>query len=304
MAAPLAPAVTAPPADPDCQVPVYCKKVSTSRLETDDEHQATCATPASCKRCGFWFAFAGAQFGKRGQLLPPLESKAFKRRFSFYDPLCGKRLPWMCMRPSAWGGPWAWGCVACNRAGDSSTIYGRIECRDKVSSSACTIHAGTKVHQDSVAALQKPQGKADDVREILAVSAIDMSEYIPRLDRWVKAASLIENFSSFRDYRRLVNATGVGNMYDSQDKGAVNDSSPRVSMQAIIAMAAPYTWRDYEVLSKASTTSIGCDERDGLLLVGARTMVRSTSEIYDCLLGSVRHLGTSPEEVRARWRTP
>ena len=248
-------------------MPAYCKKASTRPLETDEEHQATCATPASCKRCRFWLAFTGARFGKGGKLLPPLESKAFKRRFSFYDPLCGKRLPWMCMRPSAWGEPWAWGCVACNRAGDSSTIYGRIECRDKVSSSACTIHQGTKVHQDSVAALQKPQGKADDVREILAVSAIDVSEYIPRLDRWVKAASLIENFSSFRDYERQVDAGGVGNVYDFQDKDVVNDSSRRVAAQVIISLAAPYTWRDYEVLGNASTTGVGCDERDGLLLV-------------------------------------
>ena len=212
-------AVTPPPADPGCQVPAYCKKVSKSPMETDEEHQASCKTPAACRRCGFWYSFTGVRFCKTGLLLPPLQSKAFKRRFLYLDPECGKELPWLCARPSSWGGPWAWGCFACNRAGDSSTIFGRVECRNKVTTSACREHEQKKVHKNSVASLGKPQGKSDDAPEILAVSAIDVSEHVPRLDRWVKAASLIENFSSFRDYERQLDAGGVGNVYDFQDKG-------------------------------------------------------------------------------------
>ena len=41
------------------------------------------------------------------------------------------------------------------------------------------------------------------------------------------------------------------------------------------------------------------DERDGLLLVMAKAMIRETSEVYDCLLGSVRSRGTSPDECKA-----
>ena len=290
-------AVTAPPADPQCLVPAYCKKVSAGSSETDEEHRAKCTSPASCKRCGFWFAFTGTQFGKKsGQLLPPLLDKAFKRRFTFVDPLCGKKLPWLCARPTSWGGAWAWGCIPCNRAGVKSTVFGRVDCRDSVTSSACKAHESKKVHQRSVAALQAPQPDAPP--EVLAVSATSVSECAPRLDRWVKAAGLVEDFSSFKDFERQVDAGGVGNIYDNQDKGVRLDSSRQVATRILVALAAPYAWRDLEVLGNASTASIGCDERDGLLLVGARCMVRQTSEIYDCLLASVRHLGTTPEEVK------
>ena len=147
---------------------------------------------------------------------------------------------------------------------------------------------------------EAPSGKPDEpeIPEILPVGATKLSEHVPRLDRWVSAGSIIEQFSSFKDFERQVNASGVGNVYDVNDKGSVADSSPSICKQILGSMTAPYEWRDCEVLGNASTSGIGCDERDGLLLVMGRTIVRATSEVYDCLLGSVRHLGTSPEEVK------
>ena len=195
---------------------MHCAKVRASPFETYEEHRAACKSPASCRQCGVWFCWTGARFGQSGQLLPPLEQRAFKRRFLFPDP-CGKQLPWLCTRPAAWGGPWAWGCLPCNRAGDLSTKFGRIECVDAVTSSACKTHASTKVHQRSVAALQAPSGQPDGAPAILEVSATPVSEHVPRLDRWVKAASLVETFGSFRDFQRDVEAAGVGNVYEHQD---------------------------------------------------------------------------------------
>jgi hypothetical protein len=144
--APVACAVAAPPADPYALVAVHCRKVSADRLEPDEEHRSTCKSPGKCQRCGFWFAFVGVQQGRSGRWLPPLAGKAFKSRFVFVDAVCGKKSPWQCTRPASWGGPWAWGCIPCNRAGATS-VFAHVECRDSVTSSACKQHPKTMVHQ-------------------------------------------------------------------------------------------------------------------------------------------------------------
>ena len=111
------------------------------------------------------------------------------------------------------GGPWAWGCFACNASGNLVTKVARIEADERVTIGACQLHAKSKVHRRSVEILQARHATAELV-EIVPVSAEEISERVLRLSRWALAASLIEQFSSLHDFERTANASGVGNIYD------------------------------------------------------------------------------------------
>jgi len=118
-------------------------------------------------------------------------------------------------------------------------------------------------------------------------------EGVPRLDRWLQAAALLERFDSLCDFQRAVLTARPLNGLPDDGK----DSSRKVGAQLILSLSVPLEWRDYEAIASATTSSVGLDERDGLILVHARVWVRSVGELYECLLGSFRHLGTTPEEA-------
>lgn len=78
--------------------------------------------------------------------------------------------------------------------------------------------------------------------------------------------------------------------------GRIGDASPRVVRQMISALAAPLYERDRIALQGATRIALACDERDAVMLVHLRCLVRSRSEggphLYECVLGPVRDFGT------------
>ena len=131
----------------------------------------------------------------------------------------------------------------------------------------------------------KTHGKTDDEQELTGV--------VPRLDRWVHALGLVERYDSLADFARALAVGDVGPQW-----ATAGDDSPKTAGQLLLCAVQPLKWRDLQVLSDATCSSIALDERDGLLLVYCRVYVRRSAELYDCLLGMIRGLGTGAAECK------
>lgn len=178
------------------------------------------------------------------------------------------------------GGPWGYGCYVCNLAMQNLTGgFAKVEIA-RVQKIACVRHAKSKEHIASLENICKRFAQPDDEDEKMAVHGISVA--VPRLDRWVHAASVIERFDSFSDFKRSISAGELGSVM--QSGASKNDDSRHLCKQLIITLAEPLRWRDAEVLRNATASSIAIDERDSVLLVYARTYCRHTQELYDCLL--------------------
>ena len=290
--------VEPPAADPSCPAPTRCAKVSDQPLEKDEAHRSACVAPLDCARCNCWWSWRGQALGKKNRRpLPAISSGGYKNLFTYTDPSTGNLLPWVCQRPWTWGGPWAWGCFVCNAAGAPGKVAD-IKITRRCESDSCKQHAKCKQHRKSLRTLSRQVsegGTAGATAGAIVPLEADCAvmEGVPRLDRWLQAAALLERFDSLGDFQRAVLTARPLNGLPDDGK----DSSRKVGAQLILSLSVPLEWRDYEAIASATTSSVGLDERDGLILVHARVWVRSVGELYECLLGSFRHLGTTPEEA-------
>ena len=221
---------------------------------------------------------------------------AWKNRFVFKHPHSNEVLSWICPRPTAWGGPWAVGCWVCNTAFPQrlSTKFARAE-SVSLCVSAFRNHEMSNEHKAALKVLEDSNRPTHGEDEGAAVSG-GVVAGVPRLDRWLHAASVLERNDSFADMKKSVESAAVGSLLGQGD--VQNDSSRRACTHMLTCLAEPLRWRDFEVLANATCSSIGIDERDSVLLVYARTYARRTQEVYDCLLGLMRGHGTLPEDCK------
>ena len=198
---------------------------------------------------------------------------------------------WLASRPPSWGGPCGIGCYACNAAGVRNCFgtiaYAEMNC------SHLARHERSGQHKQAVEALGKtPVADLETIPFSGGVAA-----GVPRLDRWLHAAQVLERSDSFAGLSNLVSIASVGSEM-RQGHGSQDDSGPRMCKRLISCMVEPLRWRDLQVLAHATRASIGIDERDGVLLLYARVYVRKSQEVYDTFLGLVRDQGTLPSDVR------
>ena len=136
--------------------------------------------------------------------------------------------------------------------------------------------------------------KADDAKTHAKTDVAKLAGVVPRLDRWVHALGLVERYDSLTDFARALDVGDVG----SQWAATAGDDSRKMAGQLLLCAVQPLKWRDLQILSDATCSSIALDERDGLLLVYCRVYVRRSAELYDCLLGMIRGLGTGAAECK------
>jgi hypothetical protein len=125
-------------------------------------------------------------------------------------------------------------------------------------------------------------------------------ESVPRLDRFVLAANCIARNASYNDFSSFVDAVGMGSRLSQEGKisGRTGDSSTRAIQQMVTALAEPLRERDRLSLQTATRIALACDERDAVMLVHLRCLLRSRSNtapsptLYECVLGPVRDFGT------------
>lgn len=264
-------------------------------LDTEEAHESVC-DGRGCTRCQFWNCFHGRLRPGSKELHAPDSAFAWRHRFAFQHPSLNTMVTWLCVRPILAGGPWAFGCWLCNKVTTRGTKFARVEATC-VRSATLGNHAGSK---ENLAALQHllEQEKADAapiISEPLALSG-GVAEGVPRLDRWLQAASVLERYDSFADLGRSVSTASVGSMLHQGD--CVTDSSRKVASQLLQCLVEPLHWRDMEVMSNATSSSIACDERATVLLVSARVYIRRTQELYDFVAGIARGYGTSPQNCK------
>ena len=281
-------------------VPVRCPKIGAAPLSDDEAHSKECVGK-DCARCFFLAAFSGRV--RRGACVrdaPQHAASAWRNRFVFESHGdSGGSSCWIVSRPPPWGGPWAIGCWVCNAAG-MDTPFGRIE----VSSSKTVQSAGMSSHQQSrshreALAYVREHNLADRVAlnelpKIELPLSGGVSGGVPRLDRWVAACQVLERSDSFADLAKSQAGVGSG----LQQGMSASDCSPKVCAKIIRCLAEPLRWRDLEVLSNATCSSIAIDERASVLLLYGRVYMRKTQELYDCVLGLVRDAGTKPADCK------
>ena len=272
--------------------PTRCDNASSIVLDSGVDHRARCKH-GGCTRCSFWNTAHGMVRKGRRALFPVDARLAWTNLFTYTNSDACKQT-WLCERPPSFGGPWGYGCYVCNVAVPHINNMFAEVLMTRVKRSECVRHARSDTHALAVKQL-RDSSEAVTQPETMGVHGIGTQ--IPRLDRWVQAASVVERSDSFADFKRSILTGEVGSQLPSGV--SMNDTSRGLCKQLIVSLAEPLRWRDAEVLRNATVSSIGIDERDSVLLVYARTYCRKTNELYDCLLGLARGFGTEPSHCMA-----
>ena len=165
----------------------------------------------------------------------------------------------------------------------------------EVTCTAFDRHQRSEEHIAAVAALGKDPTPATDDAALVNAASQDLVGKVPRLDRWIQAAGLVERCDSLADLSRSSGVAEVGKQLPAG--GVQRDDSNRVGKALLICMAEPLRLQDVEAMRQVRTASIGIDERDGVLLAYARMFLKSR-ELYDTFLGLVRPSGTGPLHCR------
>jgi len=278
-------------------LPTHCQRVSDIPLDSEDDHAAACRT-VSCSRCLFWRSYHGYQRKKSGLGKVAHPESAWKNVFTFYHAPSDRQVCWVSHRPAAWGGPWGLCCWACNTAHSASlpTKMARGTATE-VSVTALKLHQDSQQHRDAVTALgKKTTAPTHDADVLVSCVSADLAGKVPRLDRWLQAAGMVERCDSFAD---LVRSSSLGEVGSQLPAGATQgDDSIRVGKALLTCLVEPLRWRDLEAMRHATTASIAIDERDGVLLAYARMYLRFSRELYDTFMGLVRPAGTTPSHCR------
>ena len=263
-------------------------------LEDHETHAKHCEAEI-CEQCFLQAAFDGCvRRGHRRRTFAPDNALAWKTRFVFNRYGCEAAEPWICQRPVAWGGVWAYGCWPCNYVyRGKGTAMARIAAKTP-RSVRMKEHEASKEHTMALRILSTAPVSSGG-GEVGAISTALSG--VPRLDRWLTAATLVETYGSLRDGHRVATTSGVGAQLQEGD--CINDDSSKVMRQCWTALRQPLSWRDMEVFANATSTGIAFDERAGLLFVHARVYVRASKEVYECLIGAARDYGTTPSECLA-----
>ena len=244
-----------------------------------------------CSRCFFVAAFDGkVRRGTKTREAAPATASAWKSRFVFTSK-DGIVQSWLVSRPPSWGVPFGIGCYECNTA-EVRNCFGTVEYAE-MNCSHLSRHERSQQHKQAVEALGKVQ--VADLEPVPFSSGV--AGGVPRLDRWLHAAQVLERSDSFAGLSNLVSIASVGSGM-MHGHGAQDDSGHIMCKRLISCMAEPLRWRDLQVLGNSTCASIGIDERDGVLLLYARVYVRRAQEVYDVFLGLVRDQGTLPSDCR------
>ena len=275
-------------------LPTHCSKVSDIPLDSEEDHAAHC-DGKTCRRCFFWKAYHG--FARRsGKTFVQHPSSAWKNRFTFLYVPQNRQVSWITIRQVSWGGPWALCCWACNTvyAGKHGSKMARGEASE-VTVTALKRHEASHEHIAAVAALGKDATPATDNAVLVSAASTDLFGKVPRLDRWIQAAGIVERCDSLADLSRSSSVAEVGKQLPAG--GVQRDDSIRVAKALLTCLVEPLHWQDLEAMRQVRTASIGIDERDGVLLAYARMFLKSR-ELYDTFLGLVRPSGTGPAHCR------
>jgi len=154
------------------------------------------------------------------------------------------------------------------------------------------VAAVRKLHQRAAAAAEQQEQlqSASGVGRLSGISAD-----VPRLDRFVAAATMLANGDSFASFTALVRAHELTSaLPESGDNGRA------LARKLVYALAEPLRKSNLDVLSTTIKASVALDERDQVLLVTARCL--TPTGLWDILLGLDRDFGFGGEAVAAAVR--
>ena len=150
-------------------------------------------------------------------------------------------------------------------------------------------------HQTASALLTENSEEPSAPVEAVAVSGAAV-EGVPRLDRWLQAAALVDRSDSCSDFTSGVSVSAVGSVLE---QGSCKvDASRKTAGRMIFIMGEPLRWRTVECMRRATVSSLAIDERDTVMLVYARIYMAECNEVYNTFLGCLREYGSGPENCR------
>ena len=118
----------------------------------------------------------------------------------FFYPADGQWHPWICVRPTSWGGGFAAGCFVCNAAGKTCT-FGNVEVRalSMMESASWKNHATKKSHLEALESLRSSTGDSSGQdQRVGSVSGIN--DAVPRLEKWVGAMAVLAGHQGGSDF--------------------------------------------------------------------------------------------------------
>jgi hypothetical protein len=273
----------------------------------DSEHRGICLDKM-CPRCKLENGFAGRlRKGSARAFGPsPFHEWAGSAKLRFVNPVTNVDQCWITIRPMTWGGPFAIGCWICNQFGEqlAKNPYSRVEVSALAMMQVSVIegHAKSVSHKRGLELLSATRAVDDGIGPDGPLTGV--SETVPRIDRFVLAANCVARTASYSDYASFVGALSVGSQLGQAGprSGQVGDSSSKVIRQMITALAEPLRERDRLVLRNATRISLAFDERDSVMVVHLRCLVKHgtsfkgpSPSLYECVLGPVRDFGTGWE---------
>ena len=298
-------------------VPLCCpaSPVSVAARQTDQQHLAACATKnTACPRCKFEAGFAGRLRQGSTKFCTPRPDLAYKNNFTFA--LDGSQQPWITVRPESWPGPFATGCWLCNKYRDTvgKNQFSDVACPPGsiYSTSIFRKHAEGASHTRALELHLSSTGgggQAPDAATTAPVVVTGATNTTPRIDRFVLALNCVSRYASYADFASFVRCMAVGSAL-SQGSGAKSDCSAQAMQKMTFAMCEPLRERDRVVLRSATHVALACDERDSIMLVHLRVVLRRPSSaggwrspsLYECVLGPTRDFGTGWRACRTAVR--
>ena len=284
-----------------CQAPTRAGLITEEPYEPDEAHVQNCPGQG-CARCRFERGFRGCLRPGSARVHPPDPRHAWMGWATYMD-ATGQKRTWLTVRPYGWGGPFAWGCWLCNVYTAEMHPFALIQARtrpEQLTRATFTQHTGTRGHQAAEAAAAAAAAAAGaeppNVAPALGVFT-GASDTVPRLDRFVAAATLVARNLACSDFEHLVSSGAVGAMLPQG-----GDASRKAAAQLVVVLAEPLCQRDLSVLRCAKCAALALDERDSVVLLLLRFVYEGHPDlgklgVYECLGGIVRDQGPGPQNV-------
>ena len=259
-------------------------------------HKLKCIDP-KCAQCRFYSGFEGRlRKGSSKTTHAPAEEHAWGKKNMFFYPADGQWHPWICVRPTSWGGGFAAGCFVCNAAGKTCT-FGSVEVRglSMMQSSAWRHHASMKSHLGALESLRSSTGRSSGQDQPVGpVSGI--SDGVPHLKKWVDAMTVLAGHQGKSAFQRHATSGGVGSFLTQTS--TQGDDSKQAFVKMVASSGTLLRRVDHRVLGMLKKSSVAIDERDQVLLAFGR-MLTTKGDLYESLYGLARDYGTGHEKCLA-----
>ena len=141
-----------------------------------------------CNQCHFFLGFHGHLRRGKAKAYPADPRTAWCRIFTLKNPETGKQEPWLDGHQE--GGDFKVSCRVCSSHGAKG--HTRELPTGRMHAHRWSIHEKSRGHQEALASLK--EGGAED-----HVTISGISESVPRLDRWVRAAGVVAGRRALRD---------------------------------------------------------------------------------------------------------